>query len=1151
VAIGVPPARVPQRGPSPRAALTVALVALVSIVGFALLGKGSATPPPSPPPAALASPAPTLMPSVAPSFEAAAVTPSPAPPCVTPRVVALSSPLARHPRPLTPTGLETLSPWTGADGGLVADADVGFWAVGSGRLTRLDANGRMTASWTFANDAMFGASGIVPARGGGVWLWGGPDISWFDGERFRDVIAAPIAASGMSWVVDVAEASDGTLWAVANDWTSVNAGTSSNPDGRVFHWDGQLWSDICGPGTENEVSHVAVDTDGGVWVAPGNATVDVSYFDGSRWSVPPSDPAWQNDPARPNAWTSGLVAADDGSLWIAAGGLAHFNGKAWSAVQSTTVDLSGTVALAAAPDGSVWAATGSLKLPGDADGSHTGVVLAHFAGRSWTVFGVAQRLPEPDPLNWATITAVAASRDVVVAATRDGFYRLSGKRWVRTGASPAATALAWPGTLLAVSSEEAWAASWDAGLRHFRNGTWAGVPIAGWKPPVRVFGVARAPDGALAVATDRGAAVLRKGRWTVLEEGEVHAVTFARDGAIWVAELASEGTETTVASFRFDGRAWARTALPAMTAPGWPSVLVPAPGGEVWLLSRGWVASLDQFDGTRWVHESPLDGARPDDVAGLAVAPNGDLWAVGGGGDPPGWSVAHYDGATWTAIHSSDNLAEQSYVGGFAIAPDGSLWVSTGWGLGRFDGERWSLRFAGYGFSALSFAPDGALWAVGPSGAGRLPADQLAGPDPFARDATPPTLSLPDDITVDGLMPSGTLVGYTAVAEDGLDGPVDLTCLPPPGRVFPIGTTMVTCIAGDEAGNSGEGSFRILVKGASRQLEDARAVVATHGEAGSGLDGNLAAIMGFVTAGKTEQACDGLAAFDDGVKTQAGGSLTSGEALDLLARSRRIQGVLGCSSSSSCVQATTGPTGWCQCAIRTDGTLACWPSGIDEPTPPPGTYVAVNGEWSRRCALGTDGTLTCWGPEASPPLAGTFTALTGDLPDWEACAIRTDGKLVCWGVDWIAKTDPGGSWMGPPSYLMPDLRGILPASGVPGIRRGTVEFGSVGSGCSVIMPATTFSVRAIHFAANLEREVRAGEAVTVTLSVDGDLLGEPASWTFDVQGDCVGGLLYWAYAAPPWSDLSAFPISWTTGHYRLDLSAGGKVLAQGEFDVGA
>ncbi len=62
-----------------------------------------------------------------------------------------------------------------------------------------------------------------------------------------------------------------------------------------------------------------------------------------------------------------------------------------------------------------------------------------------------------------------------------------------------------------------------------------------------------------------------------------------------------------------------------------------------------------------------------------------------------------------------------------------------------------------------------------------------------------------------------------------------------------------------------------------------------------------------------------------------------------------------------------------QCAIGLTGRLPAG-VGIDEPTPPPGTYVAVNGEWSRRCALGTDGTLTCWGPEASPPPAGTFTA---------------------------------------------------------------------------------------------------------------------------------------------------------------------------------
>lgn len=730
MALEVPPSRVPQGGRSPQAALTVFLVALVSIVGFALLGKAPATSAPdSSPPAALAPPSP----SPAPSPEAAAVTPAPVPRCVVPRIVALRGPIARHPRPLAPTGFETLTPWTGGEWGLVADAQVGFWAAGSGRLTRLDASGTMTDSWTFTDDPIFGAWGIVPAREGGVWLWGGPIIAWFDGERLRDVIAAPVEASGTSWLVSVAEAADGSLWAAANgDWAATSRGPTYG--GRVFHWDGGSWSDVCRPETAREISRLAVDAAGDVWVAPGEATADVSYFDGTTWSIPPSDPAWTNDPARPNAGIGALVAADDGSLWMAAGGLGRFDGKAWTSVRSKTVDLSGTVSLAAAPDGTVWAATGSVSLPGDAWGPHTGIDIARFDGLSWTVYDSTDGLPAPEP-NSATITAVAASNEAVIAAARDGFYRLSDDRWVRAGPRPTAAAPAWSQRLLAVSAGEAWSAT-DDGLWYVRNGTWTKVPVAGWKPPLRAFDVARSPDGTLAVATDQGAAVLRAGRWTLLEKGEAHAVTFARDGVIWVAERASEGTETTVASFRFDGRAWLRTVLPTVTAAGWPMGLFLAPDGELWLLSQGWAASLDRFDGTRWEYGSALGGSQLADVAGLAVAPNGDLWVLAGGGDPPDWAVARYDGTTWTVDRASDGLAEPGNLmgpGGFAIAPDSSLWVATDRGLARFDGQRWSLRFAGYVFSALSFAPDGALWAFGPSGVQCLPANRLTGPDPSAR----------------------------------------------------------------------------------------------------------------------------------------------------------------------------------------------------------------------------------------------------------------------------------------------------------------------------------------------------------------------------------------------------------------------------------
>ena len=197
MAVEVPPSRVPQRGVPPRAALALVLVALGSIVGFAVLGKTPDAAAPSWPPVAQIAPSAVPPRSPTPSPRVAAPTPLP---CVAPRVAALTAPITRHPRPLVTTGFEVLTPWTGAEGSLVADARGGFWAAGSGRLVRLDAKGTMTESWTFADDELFDAWGIVPAREGGVWLWGGPSLAWFDGERFRDVVPAPALAPGTSWV---------------------------------------------------------------------------------------------------------------------------------------------------------------------------------------------------------------------------------------------------------------------------------------------------------------------------------------------------------------------------------------------------------------------------------------------------------------------------------------------------------------------------------------------------------------------------------------------------------------------------------------------------------------------------------------------------------------------------------------------------------------------------------------------------------------------------------------------------------------------------------------------------------------------------------------------------------------------------------------
>jgi hypothetical protein len=71
------------------------------------------------------------------------------------------------------------------------------------------------------------------------------------------------------------------------------------------------------------------------------------------------------------------------------------------------------------------------------------------------------------------------------------------------------------------------------------------------------------------------------------------------------------------------------------------------------------------------------------------------------------------------------------------------------------------------------------------------------------------TLSLPAFISVPGTAP--TAVTFTATAVDVIDGPVPVTCTPPSGSTFDLGTTPVTCTASDSTGNTATGSFNVTV----------------------------------------------------------------------------------------------------------------------------------------------------------------------------------------------------------------------------------------------------------------------------------------------------------------------------------------------------
>jgi hypothetical protein len=72
------------------------------------------------------------------------------------------------------------------------------------------------------------------------------------------------------------------------------------------------------------------------------------------------------------------------------------------------------------------------------------------------------------------------------------------------------------------------------------------------------------------------------------------------------------------------------------------------------------------------------------------------------------------------------------------------------------------------------------------------------------QDKTPPTLTLPADITAEATGPNGAIVTYTATAKDLVDGSFAASCTPASDSTFALGTTEVTCNATDAAGNKAD-----------------------------------------------------------------------------------------------------------------------------------------------------------------------------------------------------------------------------------------------------------------------------------------------------------------------------------------------------------
>jgi hypothetical protein len=78
-------------------------------------------------------------------------------------------------------------------------------------------------------------------------------------------------------------------------------------------------------------------------------------------------------------------------------------------------------------------------------------------------------------------------------------------------------------------------------------------------------------------------------------------------------------------------------------------------------------------------------------------------------------------------------------------------------------------------------------------------------------DLAPPDLSLPQNIVANSSSNSGRVVNYTATATDAVSGSAAVTCAPHSGSQFAVGTTTVSCAAGDWVFNVATGEFSVTI----------------------------------------------------------------------------------------------------------------------------------------------------------------------------------------------------------------------------------------------------------------------------------------------------------------------------------------------------
>jgi hypothetical protein len=585
---------------------------------------------------------------------------------------------------------------------------------------------------------------------------------------FRDI---SMLASGEGWVVGerglILERENGSWHAVnspvnltlrriftlepADAWAIADESFPVGPEemrtrSRLLHWNGNAWAVYSNPQSLGFVVDLSFLSSQLAWgiIYTDDGSGPVYHL--IRWD----GKVWTSAARTPPLAAIKIISADDGWAVGAGGAILHWDGEAWSAVESPTDKDLDELAFSSAASG--WAA------------SNQGVILRYALG-VWRIYSSLAPNPrrmaiDPDSedgwilgswqrgdvvLRWDTKDWARFYGDVPDGEVLALDFPVAGEAWAAgwiPGRSRAGMIWRWDGwswsreidkvplpiqAVSFLSAGNAWGAGQDGLLVQWDGSEWTATK----RPSSQTLNAIAmlAPDDGWAAGEGGQVLHWNGSAWSVelpykargLGDNALfyrfNALAFSSADDGWVGGSVEGGDFSQPWIMHWDGEEWTDVVLFEKKPPCKCSIYAMhfSSADDGWAVGGGDMTLILHWDGESWQAQTfpeayrllAIDGTDAKDLWTAGVPENTDVNSAPG-------RILHWDGSAWSPFPFPSGA---SWMDSIYMASAGDGWMA-GNGLLHWTGSDWGVVPSPVDgvIVALARTPDGALWAVSDTG---------------------------------------------------------------------------------------------------------------------------------------------------------------------------------------------------------------------------------------------------------------------------------------------------------------------------------------------------------------------------------------------------------------------------------------------------